>query len=365
MAAAAGAQVARATHTHGDDCVADVNGDGKTDLILSTHDSKTPPPAWPLMLGVGNGKFRLDDKFTLRPLDRHGCAVADFNHDGLLDIYLATGGCMGTCQSAKELWIQQKDHTFVDEAKQWGISDPSGRGRVPVVVNANGDDLPDLFTGQEEGVRFPSYNRLWINKGNHFELQQGPITNANGNLCAAAADIDGNGLDDIAVCTSTKGFFLYRNVGGKYVLDTKSFGVAPYGRLAVKFADLNGDHRPDLVTVTGKQVQVFLNQHGRYSTPAWSLDVTDGRDVAIGDVNGDGQPDIYVQQGTLRDQVFLNQDHGKRFVPGPKLPAKKGVGDTVVAIPDWKGTRRAAFLVNNGFQFNTPGPRQLIEFDRR
>ncbi len=368
VAAAAGAQVARATHTHGEDCVADIDGDGKTDLILSTHDTSTPPPAWPLMLGVGNGKFRFDDKFILKPLDRHGCAVADFNHDGLLDFYLSRGACKGFCRSPKELWIQQKDHTFIDEAQQWGIRDPDGRGRVPLVVNANGDDLPDLFTGQEEGAKYPSLNRLWINKGDHFELQQGPITNDNGNNCAAAADIDGNGLDDIAVCTPTKGLFLYRNKGGKYVLDTKSFGVAPYGRETVKFEDLNGDHRPDLVTVTRSspsQVQVFLNRHGRYPTAAWTHPVTDGRDVAFGDINGDGQPDIYVQQGTFPDQVFLNEGHGTRFVPGPKLPAKKGVGDTVVPIPDWKGTHRVAFLVNNGFQFNPLGPRQLIEFDRR
>ena len=365
VAAAAGAQVARATHTHGEDCVADIDGDGKTDLILSTHDTSTPPPAWPLMLGEGNGKFRFDDKFILKPLDRHGCAVADFNHDGLLDIYLSRGACKGLCQSPKELWIQQKDHSFINEAPQWGISDPGGRGRVPLVVNANGDDLPDLFTGQELGVKYPSFNRLWINKGDHFELQEGPITNQNGNLCAAAADIDGNGLDDIAVCTPTKGFFLYRDEGGKYVLDTKSFGVAPYGRITVKFPDLNGDHRPDFVTVTRTQVQVFLNQHGRYPRAAWSLPVTDGRDVAFGDINGDGRPDMYVQQGTFRDQVFLNEAHGTRWVPGPKLPAKKGVGDTEVPIPDWKGTHRVAFLVNNGFQFNTLGPRQLIEFDRR
>jgi hypothetical protein len=364
VAPAAGAGVARATHTHGEDCVADMNGDGKTDLILSTHDLTSAPPAWPLMLGLGDGRFQLDDKFTLTPHDRHGCAVADFNGDGLLDVYLSIGGCRGKCQSMKELWIQQKDHTFVNEAKQWGISDPDGRGRVPIVVNANGDHLPDLFTGQEEGVKYPSLNRLWINKGDHFELQKGPITNGNGNVCAAAADINGDGLDEIAVCTPTKGFFLYRNEGGKFVLDTKSFDVAPYGRLTVKFPDLNGDHRPDLVTVTRTQVQVFLNQHGRYPSAAWSLDVTDGKDVAFGDINGDGNLDVYVQQGKQRDQVFLNEGHGKRFEPGPTLPSKKGVGDSVVAIPDWKGSGRAAFLVNNGFQYDI-GPRQLIEFDRR
>ena len=47
---------------------------------------------------------------------------------------------------------------------------------MPVVLDANGDELPDLFTGQEEGVDFPSLNRLWINKGDRFELQEDPAT---------------------------------------------------------------------------------------------------------------------------------------------------------------------------------------------
>lgn len=45
-----------------------------------------------------------------------------------------------------------------------------------------------------------------------------------------------------------------------------------------------------------------------------------------------------------------------------RIPAAKtGEGDTVEAIPRYKGTTRAAFIVNIGYE-NTPGPRQLIEF---
>ena len=358
------AGIARATQTHGENCVADLDDDGSTDLILSTHDTTSASPAWPLMRGVGDGRFELDERFTLKPADRHGCAVADFNGDGLLDIYLSIGACRGECKSPKELWIQQPDHTFVDEASQWGVSDPGGRGRVPLVVNVNDDNRPDLFTGQEEGVKFPSLNRLWINRGNHFELQNGPITNGKGNHCAAAADIDGDGRDEIAVCTPTNGFFLYRNVGGKLVEDTSSFDVDPYGRITVEFPDLNGDDRPDLVTVTRTQVQVFLNQDGHYPEATWSLDVADGKDVAFGDIDSDGDLDMYVQQGTEGDQMFVNTRDATQFDRGPRLPSKQGVGDTVVAIPDWKGTGRAAFLVNNGFQYDR-GPRQLIEFEQR
>jgi hypothetical protein len=45
--------------------------------------------------------------------------------------------------------------------------------------------------------------------------------------------------------------------------------------------------------------------------------------------------------------------------------ASTGEGDTVQAIPHYEGTRRAAFVVNNGFNYPEPGPRQLIVFEGR
>jgi hypothetical protein len=41
--------------------------------------------------------------------------------------------------------------------------------------------------------------------------------------------------------------------------------------------------------------------------------------------------------------------------------ATTGDGDKVEAIPNWKGAPRAAFVVNNGWAYPQPGPRQLIE----
>src|SRR5262245_57096960 len=143
------AGIAAATRTHGENCVADINKDGVPDLILSKHEQY----AWPLYLGRRDGTSELDDKVTFAKRDRHGCAVADFNGDGLLDIYMSIGGCKGTCTSDKELWIQQPDHTFKDEAQQWDVTDPPSRGRVPVVFDANGDGRPDLFVGSAPAVK--------------------------------------------------------------------------------------------------------------------------------------------------------------------------------------------------------------------
>jgi hypothetical protein len=357
-------KISEGTNTHGENCVADFNGDGIPDLLLSTHANP-----WPLLLGTSDGRFvpyyqGLDPEHA----DRHGCAVADYNGDGRLDVYFAIGACQGTCRTHKELWIQQPDHTFLNEAAKWGIDIVDDRGRAPVVVTANHDKLPDLFTGAEKGVRYPSFSRLWINKGDHFELQKGPITNELGDLCSAAADIDGDGIDEIAMCTGSKGFYIFKaDANGIYQIATQHFGVASYGRKTVHFVDVNHDGKPDLATVTATRVQLFLNKGGKYpSKPAFSLKVNNGVDVAFGDVNGDGTPDMFVLQGDRNGgQIFLNDGSGQKWTPGPKTPAPPGdsgaSGDTVTAFPNYKGSHRTAFIVNNGYE-TANGVRQFWVF---
>jgi hypothetical protein len=60
-------------------------------------------------------------------------------------------------------------------------------------------------------------------------------------------------------------------------------------------------------------------------------------------VDGDGDPDIYVLQGsnaTVPDLLLLNQGSGVSYTNFSGLPqVTLGEGDRVEAIPGWKGTR--------------------------
>jgi enediyne biosynthesis protein E4 len=110
----------------------------------------------------------------------------------------------------------------------------------------------------------------------------------------AAADVDGDGLPELAVAGALGGFRLYQNLGGLQFRDaTVARGIDPeIEAQGVAFADLDNDGDQDLVIAAFDQTYVYENRGGTFvAHPSLSY-VGETRGIHIFDFDNDGLLDV-------------------------------------------------------------------------
>ena len=351
--------------------VGDLNGDGLPDLLLNRAFADSARE----YLNQG-GAFAEANAGSFVQNDRHGCAIADVNGDAMPDVYCTVGASHGVDTKSNELWIQQTDGSFQNQAAAYGVDDPYGRSRGAVFFDANGDGWPDLFVSNfyPRPDLLPTPNRFYLNDhGQGFSpapeyglnQQVGGLALAPG--CQEVGDIDGDGHPDLLVC-GKRGIHVYHNDAGESFSDvTAQLGLRGVW-VGASIVDFNQDGRLDLLLVKRDMLQLRLQQpDGRFNVVSLEHALTGGRSIATGDVNGDGLPDLYVLQGAQGpggdpnppDLMYLNVD-GTDLSPVPVPETAEGNGASVSAI-DYNGDGTTDFVVSNGAR-RLEGPVQLISF---
>jgi hypothetical protein len=345
--------------------VADFNGDGWPDIFIARH--WHPADLW---LNNQDGTFTQSDATYFTQIkDRHDCEAADFNNDGLEDMFCSVGADRGSAVKANALYIQQHDGTFVDEAYQEGVTDPWGRGRYGASFDANNDGYPDIFYGAEslrpDGM--PSINRFYINTGQGSFVDD-PAMGLDmniGSLCAHTVDYNNDGWPDLLVCGETGGLHLFKNNQGQGFTDVSSTLGAPIKAVDAAMVDVNHDNRPDLITLTGnvlaERLQLANGTFGKQKI--LKKEIKSARTLAVGDVNGDNNPDIYVVCGrtgtqNATDYLLTGNATGTVFTSQTIPETTVGGGDKAYPI-DYTHDGLTSFLVLNG-QVPNPGPIQLL-----
>jgi hypothetical protein len=350
----------------------DLDRDGDVDVVWNRQSAGTTQ----LFYNDGTGRFT--ERYAgLLPAhrDRHQCASADVDRDGLPDIYCTLGAAHGTRIKANELWMQQPTGGFVNEAAAYGVVDAYGRGRTATFLDVNDDGWRDLFVvnyyPRPDG--HPTQNRLFLNEGGTafrsapeygLDEQVGGLPTTPG--CVQAVDYDGDGYEDVLDCAD-KGLRLYRYVAAteRFVNVAGSLGISAKAQDA-ELADLNGDGVLDLATVARSSLRIrYGNGVGGFPRVVFSMKLTAGRALGLGESNRDDRLDIYVvrsqQDPSLpnpSDLMLLSTPTGWTQVSIPQTSA--GCGATV-SVLDFDGNGLDDYLVSNGAR-GVAGPTQLIAF---
>ena len=147
--------------------------------------------------------------------------------------------------------------------------------------------------------------------------------NAGTNPSAAKiGDLDGDGLNDIAVVNRQGDLQLFfNNGGGSFQRETLN-GLWPStaNTRDLDIGDLNGDGRPDIAVAFSTQtgaVSVLLNQGSRsFAAPVNYNSCSFSKGVAIGDLDQDGDNDLADISGCNRSGILLNNGQGAFALSG-------------------------------------------------
>ncbi len=320
---------------------ADYDNDGHRDILVLRGGWLTEHGQHPnsLLRNRGDGTFE-DVTFAAglgAAYPTQTAAWADFDRDGWLDLFIGNESAQGKGVFC-ELYRNNGDGTFTEMARERGIS-------VSTIVKGvswgdiNNDGWPDLYISTLGGK-----NKLYKNQEGKFSNIAFPagVQNPNFSFPCWFWDYDNDGWQDILVAsydmnsyTYLGGVFgrelyeggafaerlhLYHNNGDESFTElADSLGIAKaVHAMGSNFGDLDNDGFPDFYIGTGAPNpmsvvpnRMFLNQAGSKFTEVTAAGgfghLQKGHGVAFGDLDRDGDQDIYMTVGgAYEGDVFTN-----------------------------------------------------------
>ena len=300
---------------------ADLRHSGILDLLVAEADSATVG----VLLGNGDGTFQ-PEVLYYAPAPVLSLAAGDFDGDGKIDI---VAGLLGDAVTGPVAFLRG------DGAGHLGppVTRPpenSVGSFATITLQAfdfNGDGLPDLLMNDEGGVLAGVH--VYLNEGSGtfkesvYLFEAGPFVQS---LNAIAGKLNESGCPDIAVSTTAGTVYVFNgHCDGTFDGFPNVFliGSADVGA-GLALADVDGDGHLDVITSgidfdvspygpeTGDAVAVLHGDgHGALGPGKIYRGETGMFSIAVGDLNGDGHPDLITSnQDSDSASVYLNDAKG-------------------------------------------------------
>ena len=403
---------------------ADVNNDGLVDLYISNKGGANK-----LFLNKGNGKFEDITAKAGKGIDHPGFSMGsvfgDYDNDGYADLYLANGGQYEV--EANRLFHNNGDNTFTDVTEKAGVglksftygasfvdydndgwldiycanygvgkknilyrnngngtfadvTDMAGVGDrswswMGVWADVNNDNFVDLYV---VNGRYPvgEPNKLYINNGNGTftdTTKKAGVEDPNWGLGAAFADVDNDGDQDLFVSNYVGPNNLYLNDGkGGFAKATSQIKGSHDGwGKGPTFGDIDHDGDVDLYEGDCKLAnQLYLNDgKGNFtnvvdSQPVLKCETVRTKGTAFGDIDNDGDLDLYVINWGAPNKLYKNIQDDKNWLKvklAGTVSNRDGYGTKVKVFETGKSKQLAMRELRSASGFCAQEP-QIVHF---
>jgi hypothetical protein len=254
-------------------------------------------------------------------------SVADFNHDGLDDIFI------GASKNGKSaVFLQQKSGKFLKTVQPGFETDTTYEYTASCVADVNDDGFPDLITtnggnefyGKDEHLR----PRIFLNNGNGiFNRDQTAFDSLFINATTVVStDFNGDGFPDLFIGGRSvpskygqvpRSYLLLNNGKGKFsdVTDKLAPGLSDIGFVTnALWYDINQDGQKDLViSLEWGGIIAFINHNGTFS----KKELTDKKGwwnfILPVDLNRDGKIDLVVGNLGLNSRLKASEKEPVRL----------------------------------------------------
>lgn len=324
-----------AGNSHEAAATGDLDGDGKTDFVITNSYN---PNSVSVYRNTGTGNTisfasKIDYAADNGP---YSMAIGDLNGDGKPDLAIANNG-----GSTINVYINTSTPGNISFGAKTDLS--AGTNPYSVAINdLDGDGKPELAVTSQGSSSALAVLRNTSTGGVVSFSAAITVATFGGPFVVAIGDLDNDGKPDLAAASAgANAAVVVRNTSTAGTLSfaaPQNFTTGNYP-VCVSIADLNGDGQPELIATNrfSNSVSVLRNTSTAgamaFDAPVSYAVNADPFFAAVGDLDGDGRPDIAVANSSSTFVSILRNIVGANIAPViTSFTPSSGISNTIVKI---------------------------------